>query len=124
MSTVQSNPTPVITWVADKPSSSGKTVRVLLMHDSFEDGVTHYAYIPTEMAPVKWDAVEATTVKLGPVEVEYEDRTTGEVKRLQNPQRQVSFFGDIALCDGPEVAPTTWVDKRAPKAPPAEPEAF
>lgn len=124
MSTVQSNPTPVITWVADKPSSTGKTVRVLLMDPSFEPGVTHYANVPVGMAPAKWDAIEAETVKLGEIEVDYTDRTTGEVKALSNPQRQVSFFGTIALCDGPEVAPTTWVDKRAPKAPPAEPEAF
>lgn len=107
---------PIITWVNDKPSASGKTVKVYLMHSDFEQGVTHFAYIPVELAPNKWDVVEAETVKLGDVETSYEDIKTGEIVELKIPRRQVSFFGkDVALTDGDELPQTNWVDKRSKK---------
>lgn len=114
MSAVQSNP--IITWVAPEPAKSGKSVKVYVSHESWDTDVVHYAWIPVNMAPRKFDAVEADTVKLGDIESEYTDPVTGEIK-TRKAQRQVSFYGTIALVDGPTVAPTTWVDKRTQRNP-------
>lgn len=104
---------PIITWVSDKPSASGKTVKVLLMHPALTEGVSHFAYIPVEMAPRKWDVVEATTVKVAETEVDYTDAITGQVVELKVPRAQVSFFGEVALTDGEALPETKWVDKRS-----------
>lgn len=106
---------PTITWVNDKPSSTGKTVKVLLMHPEFAQGVSHFAFIPAHLSPEKWDSVEADTVKLGDVETDYEDPNTGLRVELKVPRRQVSFFGTVALADGEELPVTEWVDKRTKK---------
>jgi hypothetical protein len=119
MSTSQSIK-PVITWVNPEASKSGKTVKVYLMHETFDPGVTHFAYVPVELAPEKWNAIEAPVVKLGDVETSYEDEAKNVVA-LQKPRRQVSFFGTVdtpvAIGDGPELAPTQWVDKRTKRTP-------
>lgn len=107
---------PIITWVNDKPSASGKTVKVLLMHSDFKQGVSHFAYIPVACNPQKWDVIEAETVKIGDVETDYEDITTGAIVELKVPRAQVSFFGSVALVDGDELPATTWVDKRTKRA--------
>ena len=103
--------TPAITWVNSELASSGKTVKVLLTHESFPEGVSHFAYITAGLAPRKWDRIEATTVKIGKVEVDYTD-ANGDVVALKVPRAQVSFFGDVALIDPAPVQPTQWVDKR------------
>lgn len=103
--------TPAITWVNSELASSGKTVKVLLTHESFPEGVSHFAYITAGLAPRKWDRIEATTVKIGKVEVDYTD-ANGDVVALKVPRAQVSFFGDVALIDPAPVQPTKWVDKR------------
>ena len=102
---------PTITWVNPELATSGRSVKVYLTHESFPEGVTHFAYIPAGAAPRKWDRVEATTVKVGKVEVDYTD-TDGNVVALKVPRAQVSFFGDIALIDPVPVQPTQWADKR------------
>lgn len=106
---------PTITWVNDKLSASGKTVKVLLMHPDFSEGVSHFAFIPANLAPRKWDVIEAQTVKLGDIETDYEDAVTGVRVELKVPRRQVSFFGSVALADGEELPTTEWVDKRTKK---------
>lgn len=106
---------PTITWVNDKASTTGKTVKVYLMHPTFAQGVTHFANIPAHLAPEKWDVVEADTVKLGDIETDYEDPNTGLRVELKVPRRQVSFFGAVALADGEELPATEWVDKRTKK---------
>lgn len=108
---------PTITWVNDTASTSGKTVKVLLMDPAFAEGVAHFAYIPAGMAPRKWDVVEAETVKLGDIETDYTDATTGVVVALKVPRRQVSFFGAVALSDGEPLPETKWVDRRTAKSP-------
>ena len=123
MSTVTSI-SPQITWVNDTPSASGKTVKVLLTHPTFDPEVSHFAYIPTGMAPEKWNVVIAPTVKLGDIEVDYVDPDTKQTVALKKARRQVSFFGvegqPVILDDGPELAATEWVDRRTPKAPDAD----
>ena len=103
---------PTITWVNPEMAASGKTVKVLLTHESFPAGVTHFAYIPVGAAPRKWDRIEATTVKVGEVQHDYTDTLTGDVVALKVPRAQVSFFGDVALVHPIPVQPTQWVDKR------------
>jgi hypothetical protein len=103
---------PTITWVNPELAASGRTVKVLLTHESFAAGVSHFAYIPAGAAPRKWDRVEATTVKVGEVQYDYTDTLTGDVVALKVPRAQVSFFGDIALMDPAPIQPTQWVDKR------------
>lgn len=108
---------PAITWVNDKPSSTGKTIRVLLTHPDFPQDIAHFANIPTYLSPEKWNVVEADTVKLGDIETDYFDEVKGVRVELKVPQRQVSFFGTVGLCD-PEIPETKWVDKRTRKAAP------
>ena len=103
---------PTITWVNPEMAASGKTVKVLLTHESFPAGVSHFAYIPVGAAPRKWDRIEATTVKVGEVQHDYTDTLTGDVVALKVPRAQVSFFGDVALVNPIPVQPTQWVDKR------------
>jgi len=102
---------PTITWVSDKPSASGKTVKVLLMSPDFESEVSHFAYLPVALSPRKWDRVQAQTLKFGDVERDYTD-ATGSVIALKVPRRQVSFFGTCALVDGEAMPETTWSDSR------------
>ena len=102
---------PTITWVNPELAASGKTVKVLLTHESFPAGVSHFAYIPVGAAPRKWDRIEATTVKVGKVAVDFIN-DDGEVVALKVPRAQVSFFGDVALVNPVPVQPTQWVDKR------------
>lgn len=118
MSTVTSA-NPVITWVNDQPSASGKTIKVYLTHPGWDPKVTHFAWVPVGMAPAKFDAIEAENIKLGEVETTYTD-DAGQVVALKNARRQVSFFGAVAIVDGPELAATEWVDRRTPKAPDAD----
>ena len=103
---------PTITWVNPEVAASGRTVKVLLTHESFPAGVSHFAYIPVGAAPRKWDRIEATTVKVGEVQHDYTDTLTGDVVALKVPRAQVSFFGDVALVNPVPVQPTQWVDKR------------
>ena len=103
---------PTITWVNPEMAASGRTVKVLLTHESFPAGVSHFAYIPVGAAPRKWDRIEATTVKVGEVQHDYTDTLTGDVVALKVPRAQVSFFGDVALVNPIPVQPTQWVDKR------------
>jgi len=103
---------PTITWVNPEVAASGRTVKVLLTHESFPAGVSHFAYIPVGAAPRKWDRIEATTVKVGEVQHDYTDTLTGDVVALKVPRAQVSFFGDVALVNPIPVQPTQWVDKR------------
>ncbi len=103
--------TPIITWVDTETSKSGKTVKVLLMHESFAEGVQHYAYLPVGAKPAKWNRIEATTVKIDTVEVDYVN-TAGMTIALKVPRAKVSFFGDCALLDPAPVQPTQWSDKR------------
>ena len=105
---------PIITWVNETPSTTGKTVKVLLMDPAFAEGVSHFAYIPAGMAPRKWDVVEAETVKLGDIETDYTD-ANGVVVALKVPRRQVSFFGAVALSDGEPLPETKWSDNRTKK---------
>jgi hypothetical protein len=116
MSTVTSA---TITWVNDVPSTSGKTIKVYLTAPSWDPKVTHFAWVPTSMAPAKFDVIEATTIKLGDIETEYEDDNKKMVA-LKNARRQVSFFGSVAIVDGPELPATEWVDRRNRKAPDAD----
>jgi hypothetical protein len=103
---------PTITWVNPEIAASGRTVKVLLTHESFATGVSHFAYIPVGAAPRKWDRVEATTVKVGEVQYDYTDTLTGDVVALKVPRAQVSFFGDCALVNPAPIQPTQWADKR------------
>lgn len=105
---------PIITWVNETPSTTGKTVKVLLMDPAFAQGVSHFAYIPAGMAPRKWDTIEAETVKLGDIETDYTD-ANGVVVALKVPRRQVSFFGAVALSDGEPLPETKWSDNRTKK---------
>ena len=102
-----------ITWVNDKPSGSGKTVKVYLTHPSFPEGVTHFCNIPVGLAPAKWNTIEADTVKFGEVEVDYVDPISGMTIALKNPRCQVSFFGNPSINDGEELQPTSWIDNRS-----------
>lgn len=103
--------TPIITWVDTEVSKSGKTVKVLLMHDSFAEGVAHYAYIPVGANPKKWNRIEADTVKVEDVEVDYVN-SAGMTIALKTPRAKVDFFGNCAILDPAPVQPTTWTDKR------------
>jgi len=105
---------PTITWVSPEASSTGKTVKVLLTAPEFQQGVTHFAYIPAGLAPQKWNRIDAQTIKFGDVEVDYLDEQNVRVA-LKAPRRQVSFFGTVALVDGEALAETTWADKRTTK---------
>jgi hypothetical protein len=105
-----------ITFVAEKPSATGKTIRVLLSHPDHQRGTALYAYIPVGMNPRKWDVVSATTVKVDDVETTWENPTTGETGTFKTPQRKVSFFGDVTLEDGPSLPDTTWTDRRGKAA--------
>jgi hypothetical protein len=102
---------PTITWVNTEASESGKTVKVYLAHESFAEGVTHYAYIPVGANPSKWNRIEATTVKVDTVEVDYVN-ADGMTIALKSPRARVSFFGDCAILDAVPAAPTQWADKR------------
>lgn len=110
--------TPIITWVDTEVSKSGKTVKVLLMHDSFAEGVSHYAYIPVGANPRKWDRVQADTVKIDTVEVDYLN-AAGMTITLKQPRAKVSFFGNCAILDPEPVQPTQWADKRTSAPAPA-----
>lgn len=112
MSTNTTSIRPLITWVSDKPSTTGKTVRCLLSDPSFDQKVVHFTYLPVAWAPEKFNLVEATTVKLGDIETEYEDPATGAMVPLQQARRQVSLYGEVALCDGDPLPESTFVDKR------------
>lgn len=102
-----------ITFVEDKPSSTGKTFRVLLQHPDYERGVALYSYIPVHMTPRKWDVISAEVVKVHDLETEWSNEATGESGTYKTPQRRVSFFGEeVALLNGPELPATKWVDRR------------
>ncbi len=102
---------PTITWVNTEASESGKTVKVYLTHESFAEGVTHYAYIPVGANPRKFDRVQANTVKIDKVEVDYVN-ADGMTIALKSPRARVTFFGDCAMLDPVPATPTQWVDKR------------
>jgi hypothetical protein len=108
MSTIR----PIITWVNDVPNQSGKTVKVLLSDPSFDEGVTHYSYLPVGLLPAKWNVVNPGSVKFGNVEVDYIHPETGMTVELKVPRRQVSFFGSCSLEDSPELPENNWVDNR------------
>jgi hypothetical protein len=102
---------PTITWVNSEVTASGKSVKVLLTHESFAQGVSHFAYLPVGSNPRKFDRIEATTVKVGDIEVDYTNADGIRVE-LKVPRVQVSFFGDCTLLDPAPVQPTQWADKR------------
>jgi hypothetical protein len=102
-----------ITWVNDKPSESGKTVKVYLTHPDFPKGVTHFCNIPFGLAPAKWNTITADTIKFGTVETDYVHPDTGMTVELKNPRCQVSFFGNVSLNDGEALEETSWVDNRS-----------
>ena len=104
--------TPTITFVEPTTSKSGKSFKVLLAHPDFEPNTTHFAYIPVEMTPEKWNKVQATTVKFGDREVDYLDPETNQRITLKSPRKQVSFFGDVKVIDGEELPETKWTDAR------------
>ena len=101
-----------ITWVNNVVN--GRSIKVLLAGDTPSE-VVQWAWVPADLAPRVRDSISATEVKLGSIETEYTDKD-GQVVALKSPRQQVSLFGSVTLGD-PIVAPTEWVDTRAPRNP-------
>lgn len=107
-----------ITYVNEKPSSTGKTIRCLLNHPDFGREVTLYTNIPVEYNPRKWDRITSTDVKVGELQTEWANVITGESGVYEKPQRQVTFWGEIEMFDAEPLPETKFVDKRTNKARP------